>query len=135
MTQQGLEPNRLYVSEEEPEDQALARLQAHLMQFNRRYERRWSLTLPKRGRLGAAVGRCSDNNHLLYQIHVDAILLRCPRPITTEGIRLILVAEGEKPSTAKLLAPDYFKLITAVLDPRTKAHRMAARTLVEWGEP
>lgn len=132
---QDLGPHRLYVSEDEPEELALTRLQAHLMQFNRRYERRWSLTLPKRGRLGAAVGRCRDNNHLLYQVHVDAILLKSPRPITVEGIRLVLVAEGEKPSTAKLLAPDYLKLITAVLDPRTKAHRMAARTLVEWGEP
>lgn len=130
-----LEPRRLYITEQEPEEIALAKLQAHLMQFNRCYDRKWSLTLPKRGRLGAAVGRCADNNHLLYQIHVDAILLKCPRPITAEGIRLILVAEGEKPSTAKLLAPDYFKLITKVLDPKTKAHRMAAKTLVEYGGP
>lgn len=111
------------------------KLQAHLLQFNRRYGKHWSIVLPKRGRLDSAVvGRCRDNNHLLYQSHVDAILLNCPRPITTEGIRLVLVTVKEKPSTAKLLAPDYLKLITAVLDPKTKAHRMAARTLVEWGE-
>lgn len=130
-----LEPQRVYVTEEESEELALLKLQAHLMQFNRRYQRKWSLVLPKRGRLGAAIGRCSDNNHLLYQCHVDAILMNCPRPLSVEGIRLILVAGGEKPSTAKLLAPDYFRLITKVLDPKTKAHRMAARTLVEWGEP
>jgi hypothetical protein len=131
-----LDARRVYVVEEELEDVALRRLQAHLMQFNQRYGRKWSLVLPKRGRLdGAVVGRCSDNNHLMYQVHLDQILLDCPRPLTKDGIRLVLVKFGEKPSTAKLLAPDYLKLITTVLDPRTKAHRMAARTLVEWGEP
>jgi len=130
-----LEAHRLYITEEEAEDLALMRLQAHLMQFNRRYGKRWSIVLPKRGRLDSAVvGRCSDNNHLLYQCHVDAILKDCPRPLTSEAIRMVLITENEKPSTAKLLAPDYLKLITTVLDPKTKAHRMASSTLVKWGE-
>ena len=71
----------------------------------------------------------------IYQCHVDLVLAKCPRPITKEAIRVILVADGEKPSTARLLAGDYFKMITAVLDPETKLHREAARSITTWGQP
>jgi len=131
-----LRPQRVYIAEGDPEDLALIDLQRHLLDFNRYYQKHWSLTLPKRGVLRSPViGRASDKNHLLYQCHVDLILAKCPRPVTKEAIRIILVGDGEKPSTAKLLAADYFKMITAVLDPETKLHRQAAVAITDWGQP
>lgn len=130
-----LRPIRVYIAEDEPEGLALIDLQRHLVEFNRRYDRRWSLVLPKRKPLKTPIGLCKDHNHRLYQEHVDAILAGCPRPLTIEAIRQKLVDVGEKVSTAKLLAPDYYDLITKVLDPQTKMHRKATKTLVEWGTP
>jgi hypothetical protein len=125
---------KLYTIDDD-EAAAVMDLMAHLHAFNEKFGKRWSLTLPKRGRLGPAVGKCSDNNHLLYAAHVQAILEGCPKPLTVEGIRQKLVETGEKPSTAALLASDYFRLITKVLDPKTKLHLGAKKTLAEWGVP
>jgi hypothetical protein len=131
-----LRPTRAFITDDETEALALIELQRHLVDFNRRFGKHWSLIMPKRGVLKSSiVGRASDKNHLLYQCHVDLILAKCPRPITKEAIRVILVADGEKPSTARLLAGDYFKMITAVLDPETKLHREAARSITTWGNP
>lgn len=128
-----LRPLRSFVGDD-PEDLAFLDLQRHLVEFNRRYGKQWSLVLPKRGILTSAIiGKASDHNHLLYQCHVDLILAKCPRPMTREAIRIVLVADGEKPSTAALLSGDYFKLITKVLDPHTKRHRAAGQTLSNWG--
>lgn len=98
-------------------------LREHLGDFNEMYGTSWCLTQPKRRRLGKTVGICKDNNHRLYQVHVDVILARCEKPLTTKGIYTKLVEFGEKESTARLLAPDYFALITKVLNPKTKQHR------------
>jgi len=125
---------KLYTIDED-EAVAIMDLMAHLHGFNEKFGKRWSLTLPKRGRLGVVVGKCSDNNHLLYASHVQAILEGCAKPLTVENIRQKLVETGEKPSTAALLAPDYFKLITKVLDPETKLHLGAKKTLALWGQP
>ena len=124
----------VYIKEGGSEENAFLDLQVHLMEFNKRYGRSWSLTAPKRGRRKSAViGKASDNNHLLYQDHVDAILAGVPKPLTVEAIRQKLVDLGEKPSTAKLLAPDYMRTIAKVLDPGTKRHRGSAKTLTDWG--
>lgn len=130
----GLRPIRLFVKNDEPEELAILDLQNHLLQFNRRYNRSWSLVLPKRGKLGAVVGKASDNNHLLYQAHVDLILQKCPKPVSVDSIRQVLIDSGEKRTTSGLLAPSYFKLITHVLNPQTKLHRKALVSLAEWGE-
>lgn len=130
-----LKPIKGYISKDDDEDEAILDLQRHLIEFNIAFKKRWSLVAPKRGKLkSAVVGKASDNNHLLYQDHVDAILEGCPKPITVEGIRILLVNQGEKPSTASLLAPDYFKLIGKVLDPATKRHRGSKKTLERWGD-
>jgi hypothetical protein len=123
---------RLY---EVDSDQAVSfmDLQAHLMAFNAKFGTKWSLVQPKRGRLGAVIGKASDANHLLYQSHVDLVLEKCARPVTVDKIVQILTDAKEKPSTAKLLAPSYMKYISYILDPKTKMHRKAAKTLVEWG--
>jgi hypothetical protein len=130
-----LRPIQTYIADDDAEDLALIDLQRHLVEYNSRYGRRWSLVLPKRRPLKTPIGLCKDNNHRLYQEHVDAILAGCPRPLTVEAIRQKLVDVGEKVSTAKLLAPDYYNLITKVLDPGTKMHRQATKTLIEWGTP
>ena len=109
-------------------------LQAHIMEFNRQFETAWSLTNSKRKTLGATIGKASDNNHLLYQAHVDLILENCPRPITVDAIVQCLVQSGEKPSTARLLAPSYFKQISYTLDPSTKLHRMSTKSLEKYGQ-
>ena len=109
-------------------------LQAHIMEFNRQFKTAWSLTNSKRKTLGATIGKASDNNHLLYQTHVDHILAECPRPITTAAIIQILVSSGEKPSTAKLLAPSYLKYISYILNPSTKLHRMSTKSLEKYGQ-
>jgi len=131
----GLRPIKVFIRNDEPEAFALMDLQNHLLQFNRKYSRHWSLTLPKRGQLGTVVGKASDANHNLYQEHVDLILQKCPRPITVDSIRQVLVDSGEKPTTSALLSPAYFKLITHVLNPETKLHRKALVSLAEWGTP
>jgi hypothetical protein len=110
-------------------------LQSHLMAFNAKFGVKWSLVQQKRGRLGAVIGKASDANHLLYQSHVDLVLEKCARPVTVDKIIQILTDAGEKPSTAKLLAPSYMKYISYILDPSTKMHRKASRTLAEWGMP
>lgn len=132
----GLRPIKLFIKNDEPEELAILDLQMHLMQFNRKYSRRWSLTLPKRGRIeGAVVGKARDGNHLMYQFFVDKILAECPKPLSVDSIRQKLVDLGEKPSTAKMIAPDYFMLITRVLNPDTKMHRKALISLANWGTP
>jgi len=131
---EGLRAPRLY---EVDSDQAVAfmDLQAHLMAFNAKFGTRWSLVQPKRGRLGAVIGKASDANHLLYQAHIDLVLEKCARPVTVDKIIQILTDAKEKPSTAKLLAPSYMRYIAYILDPTTKMHRKASRTLAEWGTP
>jgi len=124
-----------YIRRDDPEYLALIDLQRHLVEFNTVYHEKWSLVLPKRSPLKTPIGVCRDHNHRLYQEHIDAILAGCPRPLTVEGVKQKLVDVGEKPSTAKLLAPDYYDLITKVLDPKTKLHRQASRSIVEWGQP
>ena len=109
-------------------------LQAHLMEFNNKFKVAWSLTNSKRKTLGPSIGKASDNNHLLYQSHVDTILANCPRPITTAAIIQILVSSEEKPSTAKLLAPSYLKYISYILNPSTKLHRMSTKSLEKYGQ-
>ena len=109
-------------------------LQAHIMEFNRQFKTAWSLTNSKRKTLGATIGKASDNNHLLYQAHVDLVLENCPRPITVDAIVQCLVQSGEKPSTARLLAPSYFKQISYTLDPSTKLHRMSTKSLEKYGQ-
>lgn len=109
-------------------------LQAHIMEFNKQFETAWSLTNSKRKTLGATIGKASDNNHLLYQAHVDMILAECPRPITPAAIVQALVQSGEKPSTARLLAPSYLKYISYILDPSTKLHRMSTKSLEKYGQ-
>lgn len=129
-----LRPIRIYIADDDAEDLALIDLQRHLVEFNRRYGRNWSLTLPKRKPLKTPIGYASDNNHRLYQEFVDVILAQCPRPLTPDTIRQKLVDLKEKPTTAALVAPAYFRLITKVLDPKTKKHRAASTTLIQWGE-
>ena len=109
-------------------------VQAHVMEFNRQFGTAWSLTNSKRKTLGATIGKASDNNHLLYQAHVDLILANCPRPITVDAIVQCLVQSGEKPSTARLLAPSYYKHISYILDPSTKLHRMSTKSLEKYGQ-
>lgn len=111
-------------------------LQRHLIEYNRKFDRKLSLTLPKRGRRHSAViGKASDDNHLLYQELLDGILERCPQPLSLESVRQCLVDLGEKPSTAKMIARDYYALILKVLDPLTKQHRKAGSTIEKWGQP
>lgn len=109
-------------------------LQAHIMEFNRQFKTAWSLTNSRRKTLGATIGKASDNNHLLYQTHIDLILENCPRPITVDAIVQALVQSGEKPSTARLLAPSYFKHISYILNPQTKLHRMSTKSLERYGQ-
>lgn len=130
-----LRPIRIYIADDESEDLALIDLQRHLIDFNRRFGRKWSLTLPKRGRIDSAVvGKARDGNHLMYQIFIDKILAECPKPLTVESIRQKLVDLGEKPSTAKMISPDYLALITKVLNPQTKRHRGSSISLIQWGQ-
>jgi len=134
MTPDDLRRLRVFVPSNETRFDALTDLFAHVAEYNARFGTGWSLSAPKRPRWpGVVVGKASDHNHLLYQDHVDAILSGVAAPITTKAIRQRLVDMGEKPSTAKLLAPDYFKLIVKILDPSTKRHRGAEATLEKWG--
>jgi hypothetical protein len=125
---------KLYTIDED-EAVAIMDLMAHLHGFNAKFGVKWSLVQQKRGRLGAVIGKASDANHLLYQSHVDLVLEKCARPVTVDKIIQILTDAKEKPSTAKLLAPSYMKYISYILDPSTKMHRKATRTLAEWGTP
>lgn len=126
---------RRYIPKDEKPEIAILDLQAHLVEFNRKYDLCWSLVLPKRSkRKSAVIGKASDNNHLLYQELLDGILSECPNPLTTETIRLKLIDLGEKPSTARMIAGDYFRLIVKVLNPNTKLHRGAGETLAKWME-
>jgi len=123
---------RQYIGSE-PEDEAMLDLIQHVKEFNGKFGRGLVLTLPKRPRRREkVVGKASDQNHLLYQDFVDAILAGCPKPLTVEAIRQKLVQIGEKPTTAKMISPDYFKLITKVLNPNTKRHRGSQVSLAEW---
>lgn len=123
----------IYISPNTSSYDALLDLQSHLKEYNHRFGTSWSMTAPKRGRLGEVVGKASDGNHLLYRCHLDAILAEVAKPITVEAIRQKLLDLGEKPSTAKLLSGDYMKLITKVLNPSTKRHRGAEKSLTAWG--
>lgn len=110
-------------------------LRTHLDQYNRRFNAKLSLSLPKRSkRKDKIIGRAKDHNHLLYQGLMDAILLNCTKPLTTGKIAQELINQGEKPTTARMISPCYLELIGRVLDPETKRHRRADETLLKWGE-
>lgn len=120
--------------DDEPEYLAMLDLQLHLTEFNRKFNRKLSLVMPKRGKRDSIViGKAADNNHLLYQELLDGILAKCPKPLTIEGIQQRLIDMGEKPSTARMVSHAYFHLIARVLDPQTKLHRGASQSLLQTG--
>jgi len=127
-----LKAPKLYKIEEDM-GVAFMDLQAHIEEFNRKFDTEYSMTNPKRKPLEEPIGKASDNNHRLYQEHMDLILAECPKPITRQGIIQVLVSNGEKPSTARLLASGYLDKITQVLDPKTKLHKMSTESLKMYG--
>ena len=127
-----LKAPKLYKIEEDM-GVAFMDLQVHIQDFNRKFDSEYSLTNPKRKPLGKSIGKASDNNHRLYQEHMDMILTECPKPVTRQSIIQILASSGEKPATARRLAGSYLKRISQVLDPKTKLHKMSTESLKMYG--